>query len=108
MEKSIQSYDRRLALLCHLITLSARYSTDCGIFKPICLAVFRLIANSNFTGYSTGKSAGFVPFKNSVHVVRRPAKSANFVGRIGHQPARLDPGDSLKHSRLVGTLQLAR
>ena len=47
----------------HLITLSARYSTDCGIVKPICLAVFRLITNSNFVGASTGRSAGFVPLR---------------------------------------------
>src|SRR5439155_14751018 len=34
-------------LLPHLITLSARYKTDGGIVSPICLAVLRLIANSN-------------------------------------------------------------
>src|SRR5439155_26415999 len=47
----------------HLITLSARYKTDCGIVRPICLAVLRFITNSNFVGCSTGRSAGFVPFK---------------------------------------------
>jgi hypothetical protein len=47
----------------HLITLSARYSTDCGIVRPSCFAVFRLITNSNFVGCSTGRSAGLRPFK---------------------------------------------
>jgi hypothetical protein len=47
----------------HLMTLSARNSTDCGIVRPICFAVFRLITNSNFVGCSTGRSAGFVPFR---------------------------------------------
>ena len=47
----------------YLITLSARYSTDCGIVRPICLAVLKLMMNSNFVGCSTGKSAGFVPLR---------------------------------------------
>ena len=33
-----------------LITLSARASTLGGMVRPICLAVFRLITNSNFVG----------------------------------------------------------
>src|SRR5919108_5892472 len=53
----------RLAFF-HLITLSALASTFGGIVRPICLAVFRLITNSNFVGCSTGKSAGFPPFRN--------------------------------------------
>ena len=47
----------------HLITLSARYSNDCGIVSPICFAVLRLITSSNFVGCSTGKSAGLAPFR---------------------------------------------
>jgi len=72
----------------HLITLSARASTSGGILtifdfgfqdhritrsalakilggmvNPICLAVFKLITSSNFVGCSTGRSAGFVPFR---------------------------------------------
>ena len=35
-----------------LITLSARTSTLEGIVKPICLAAFRLMMNSNFFGCS--------------------------------------------------------
>src|SRR5215467_4672984 len=47
----------------HLITLSARNSTDCGIVRLSACAVLRLITNSNFVGCSTGKSAGLAPFK---------------------------------------------
>ena len=53
---------------CHLMTLSARASTFGGIVRPICLAVFRLITNSNFVGCSTGRSAGLAPFEDLVHV----------------------------------------
>src|SRR5215468_8380061 len=47
----------------HLITLSALASTFGGIVRPICLAVLRLMKNSNFVGCSTGRSAGFLPFR---------------------------------------------
>ena len=47
----------------HLITLSARASTFGGIVTPICLAALRLITSSNFVGCSTGRSAGFAPFR---------------------------------------------
>jgi len=40
----------------HLITLSALASTFGGIVRPISLAAFRLIMNSNFVGCSTGRS----------------------------------------------------
>jgi hypothetical protein len=49
--------------LSHLITLSVRAKTFGGIVTPICLAVFRLITNSNFFGCSTGRSAGLAPFR---------------------------------------------
>jgi uncharacterized damage-inducible protein DinB len=52
-----------LAQHVHLITLSARASTFCGITNPNCFAVFRLITSSNFVGCSTGSSAGLAPFK---------------------------------------------
>jgi len=38
-------------------------STLGGIIRRIWLAALRLITNSNFVGCSTGKSAGFAPFK---------------------------------------------
>ena len=47
----------------HLITRSALASTFGGMVRPICLAVLRLITSSNFVGCSTGRSAGFAPFK---------------------------------------------
>jgi predicted RNase H-like HicB family nuclease len=38
-------------LKCHLMTRSARTSTLGGIVRPICLAAFRLMMNSNFFGW---------------------------------------------------------
>src|SRR5882724_167028 len=76
-EQSAKSNDRDFSLhvfLCsfhptlvthpsaHLITLSARNSTDCGIVRLSAFAVLRLMTNSNFVGCSTGKSAGLAPF----------------------------------------------
>ncbi len=45
----------------YLITLSAWYSTEGGMVRPICCAVCTLITSSNFIGCSTGSSAGLVP-----------------------------------------------
>jgi hypothetical protein len=53
----------RFVFFDYLISLSARASTLGGIVRPICLAVFRLITNSNFVGRSTGKSPGLAPFR---------------------------------------------
>jgi hypothetical protein len=47
----------------HLITLSALASTFCEIVKPLCFAVFTLIASSNLVGCSIGKSAGLAPLR---------------------------------------------
>jgi hypothetical protein len=47
----------------HRITLSALANTFGDIVNPICFAVLRLTTNSNFVGCSTGRSAGFVPFR---------------------------------------------
>jgi hypothetical protein len=64
----------------YLITLSARTSTLGGIVKPICFAAFKLMMNSNFFGCSTGRSAGYAPFKIlSTYVAARLHKSAKFV-----------------------------
>src|SRR5262249_2287239 len=60
----------------HLMTLSALASTFGGIVRPICFAAFKLITNSNFVGCSTGRSAGFAPFKIlSTYVAARRNKS---------------------------------
>src|SRR5437867_2971003 len=45
------------------ITSSAMESTPAGMVRPSALAVLRLINNSNLVGRSTGKSAGFAPFR---------------------------------------------
>lgn len=49
--------------LAYLITRSALTKTLGGIVNPICLAIFRLITNSNFNGRPTGKSVGLVPLR---------------------------------------------
>src|SRR5262249_473232 len=66
-------------LASYLITLSARNSSDCGIVRLSAFAVLRLITNSNFVGCSTGRSAGFAPFKIlSTYVAARRTRSAKF------------------------------
>src|SRR5271169_1874022 len=45
----------------HSITSSARATTFVGISRPIAFAVFRLITNSNVTGWAKGRSSGLVP-----------------------------------------------
>src|SRR6266850_3075085 len=55
----------------HFMTLSALASTFGGIVRPICLAVFKLITNSNFIGCSTGRSAGFAPLRIYQRKLRR-------------------------------------
>ena len=47
----------------HSITSSARSSIAVGNSMPIALAVLRLTTNSNFVACSTGRSAGFAPFR---------------------------------------------
>ena len=68
------------------MTLSARASTFGGIVRPICLAAFRLMMNSNFIGCSTGRSAGFAPFRIlSTYVAARRYKSV-LAHAVGHKP----------------------
>jgi hypothetical protein len=47
----------------HSITSSASANKVGGRFRPSALAVFRLMTNSNFAGCTTGRSAGFSPFR---------------------------------------------
>src|SRR5262249_26569917 len=47
----------------HSITSSAVASSFSGTVRPRLVAVFRLMANSNLTGASTGRSAGLAPFR---------------------------------------------
>ena len=68
----------------HFMTLSALASTFGGIVRPICFAVFRLITNSNFVGCSTGRSAGFAPFR----IFRRARQRAATDSKGGgHRPS---------------------
>src|SRR5215470_13730372 len=60
------------------ITRSALASTFDGIVTPICLAVLRLITNSNFVGCSTGRSAGLVPLR-----ILSTKTAARRYGRFG-------------------------
>src|SRR4029450_12925935 len=64
------------------ITWSARCSSDCGILKPRALAVLRLTTNSNLVGCSTGRSAGFAPFR--ILSTKTPRR-AHLSRRIGTQ-----------------------
>jgi len=64
----------------YLMPLSARTSTFGGIVRPICLAAFKLMTNSNFIGCSTGRSAGLAPFRIlSTYVAARLSKSAKLL-----------------------------
>src|SRR5262249_13645377 len=45
------------------ITWSGRCKTDGGIVSPMAFAVLRLTTSSNSVGCSTGRSAGFAPFR---------------------------------------------
>src|SRR5262249_51829721 len=47
----------------HSITSSARASSIGGISKPRRLAVLRLITNSNFVDWITGRSVGLAPLR---------------------------------------------
>src|SRR5262249_47496102 len=47
----------------HSTTRSARRWNEGGNSMPSALAVLRLIANSNLTGWMTGRSAGFSPLR---------------------------------------------
>ena len=88
--RSVQSWHRCLVFCHHLINLVARASTSGGIVRPICFAVFRFITSSNFVGCSTGRSAGFLPFKNLVYINRRTAEFIGIVCGVGHKSSVLD------------------
>src|ERR1051325_6059803 len=76
----------------HRITLSARASTLGGIVRPICLAAFNLITNSNLVGCSTGNSAGFIPFAIlSTYVAARRYNSESFGPYADMQPLSIQP-----------------
>jgi hypothetical protein len=47
----------------HSMTSSARSTSRGGTSRPSAFAVLRLITSSNFSGWMTGRSAGFSPFR---------------------------------------------
>src|SRR5262249_31803886 len=55
-----QRYERAAL---HSITSSAMASTPGGTVRPSAPAVFMLMTSSNLVGCSTGRSAGFSPFR---------------------------------------------
>ena len=55
------------------IISSAREINARGMVTPIVFAVFRLKTNSNSVGCSIGRSVGFAPLKNLVHVGCSPS-----------------------------------
>src|SRR5439155_17589871 len=60
----------------HSMVLSARSSNDGGMVSPIAFAVLRLMIRSNLVGCSTGRSAGFAPFRIlSTNVAERRSRS---------------------------------
>ena len=52
-------------------TSTARNSIDCGSARPSAFAVLPLMTRSSFMGCSTGNSAGWAPFQDSVDIDRR-------------------------------------
>ena len=54
----------------HSITSSAPTSSRSGTARPSAFAVFRLINSSNLVGCSIGRSNGFAPLENLVHIGR--------------------------------------
>jgi hypothetical protein len=54
---------QRSKVSCHSITSSALASNVGGMFRPSAFATLRLITSFKRVGCSTGRSAGFAPFK---------------------------------------------
>src|SRR5215831_19668090 len=72
----------------HSMIWSARTSTDCGIVSPRTLAVLRLITSSNFVVCSTGRSAGFAPFRmRSTYVAARWQLAGMLAPAVMRNPA---------------------
>ena len=67
----------------HLITLSARNSMDCGIVRPICLAVFRLILGSNFSGLLPASRRASRPLESYPHRRQRGGDGKDLFIELG-------------------------
>src|SRR5688572_3213894 len=73
----------------HSMTSSARSSSAGGMGRPRALAVRRLMARSNVTGCSTGRSAGLAPLRIlSTYTAARRYRSAAFTPYDINPPAR--------------------
>ena len=74
LDDGLDQFQRLSSLRITFITSSAVYSTDGGTAMPRAFAVFVLITSSNFTGCSTGSSAGFAPEEAPSHTIARSAR----------------------------------
>jgi hypothetical protein len=63
--RAAEKRDEIAALQAHSINSSARASSVGGTLRPRVLAVLRLRTSSSLVGCNTGRSAGFVPLRNS-------------------------------------------
>src|SRR5262245_39752756 len=79
------------------INWSARTRSVAGIGNPSAFAVFMLMTSSNFVGCSTGRSAGFAPFK-ILSVNGGAPKYVTQIRAIGHEAARLHDPAELTHN----------
>jgi hypothetical protein len=82
----------------HSITFSALTSTFGGIVNPICFADFKLIANSNFVGCSTGSPRAWL-LSNFVDISCCTTEQISKIGTTGQKPTRLDELLVLIHAR---------
>src|SRR5262245_36968729 len=64
----------------HSITSSARKRTEGGMVRSRDFAVLRFIANSNFVGCSTGRSAGLTPLRTLATMI---ADCRQIAARLG-------------------------
>jgi hypothetical protein len=74
-------------LLDHLIGVASNAG---GMLNPSAFAVLRLIASSNFVGYSIGKLAGLAPRRILSTVGSRPPETGGDTRAVGHEAASLD------------------
>src|SRR5262249_61503710 len=71
----------------HLMTLSARISTNDGIVRPRSSAVFELIPNPNPGGCSTWRVAGVCPHHDLIEVGARRRNKTSRDGAEGSKAA---------------------
>ena len=87
------------SLWLYSITSSARSRTDSGILNPNAAAVFILTTSSSRLACSTGRSAGFVPFRMRSTKIGQAPRRVEEVRTIGQKPAALDDATEFRNSR---------